>query len=661
MVVGAQSEDEAGRVVPFGKYLLDAMIAEGGMARVYRARLRGALGFEKPLVVKQVRPELARDPRFVAMFVEEAKTLVRLSHPHIVPVYELGVVDGIYFLAMELVDGATLASLMREGPLPPTLVARLGEQIAEALHHAHDRFGLVHRDVTPRNVLVDVEGHARLVDFGIATPAEGLAGEVFGSPGYMSPEQLRGESLDARSDLFALGAVLFQALAGHAAFLPDDLRGVDPKSASAAAKVATLAGRVPALPDEIPDALRDVVRACLAPDRHDRPTSAALVARELRTWLARAAPGGVGAELAARVRETVARHARPHDDPGPVTVTSKKGEERSLATAAVLTHALEQQPRDEARLASSRGSVEGTAPVERTAPLDRPRVTPVDEVASDVAGRASASVASASIDAPPAPSAQPTRTTEDAERSARRAEDSTQPIVRERHATSEPSSGTTELAEPARAEPDVTRQAPVQLGSTRPSAEPADVASPATPAKPEPRAQPGATTSASKRLVLLGLAVIAIVAIVVVSVLPGPEPAGDTPPRVEPAARSVDRSPLDEPRVEPRLEPTRPTTTAMTSSSTPSTNTSTDAPEAPAPVRGYVTVHATPWAEVQLDGRSLGTTPIRRTAITAGSHVLVFENPPLGRTLRVPIRVEPGANVRILADLSTDEPRARVR
>jgi serine/threonine protein kinase len=636
MVVGAQSEDEAGRVVPFGKYLLDAMLAEGGMARVYRARLRGALGFEKPLVVKQVRPELARDPRFVAMFVEEAKTLVRLSHPHIVPVYELGVVDGIYFLAMELVDGATLASLMRDGPLPPTLVARLGEQIAEALHHAHDRFGLVHRDVTPRNVLVDVEGHARLVDFGIATPAEGLAGEVFGSPGYMSPEQLRGESLDARSDLFALGAVLFQALAGHAAFLPDDLRGVDPKSASAAAKVATLAGRVPALPDEIPDALRDVVRACLAPDRQDRPSSAAVVARALRTWLAHAAPGGVGAELAARVRETVARHARPHDDPGPITVTSKKGEERSLATAAVLTHALEQQPRDakeptSARFASLEGAsaegafVEGTSPIERTAPLDRPRVTPVEDVAADVAVHV-ASVPAASSSAP----SESTRATEDAERSARRAEDSTQPIVRERRATSEPSGVGDEVAEPVTTEH----------------------AAPTT-----PETTPTASSSASSKRLLVVLALIAIVALAIV-VRPS-EPAVDTPPRAEPTARSVDRSPPDEPQVEP---PVAPTTTAMmtTRATTPSTN-APDVPEAPTPSRGYVTVHATPWAEVELDGRSLGTTPIRRTAIGPGSHVLVFENPPLGRTLRVPIRVEPGANVRVIADLSTDEPRARVR
>ena len=152
----------------FGKYLLDAEIARGGMARVFLARLRGLGGFEKRLVVKQVLPELAREPRFVEMFVHEAKTLVAMSHPNIVPVYELGIVDGVYFLAMEHIEGATLTDILRAGPLSPGLAAQLGVQICEALHYAHTRFGLVHRDVTPRNLLVDLNGNARLLDFGIA-------------------------------------------------------------------------------------------------------------------------------------------------------------------------------------------------------------------------------------------------------------------------------------------------------------------------------------------------------------------------------------------------------------------------------------------------------------------------------------------------------------
>ena len=107
MAPAKQTSSEAQALQPFGKYLLDAELAQGGMARVFRARLRGPGGFEKRLVVKQILPELAQDPRFVELFVREANTLVQMSHPNVVPVYELGVVDGVYFLAMELVEGAT--------------------------------------------------------------------------------------------------------------------------------------------------------------------------------------------------------------------------------------------------------------------------------------------------------------------------------------------------------------------------------------------------------------------------------------------------------------------------------------------------------------------------------------------------------------------------
>src|SRR5688572_29922096 len=178
----------------FGKYLLDEEIARGGMSRVFLARLRGLGGFEKKLVVKQVLPELASDPRFVSMFVNEAKTLVQMSHPHIAPVYELGIVDGVYFLAMEYVEGATLSEIMRDGPLGAVMAAHLGAEIADALHYAHSRFDIVHRDVTPRNIIVDSAGHCRLLYFGIAAPADDEhVGELFGTPGYLSPEALRRE------------------------------------------------------------------------------------------------------------------------------------------------------------------------------------------------------------------------------------------------------------------------------------------------------------------------------------------------------------------------------------------------------------------------------------------------------------------------------------
>ena len=169
----------------FGKYVLDEELARGGMSRVFRARLRGPGGFEKHLVVKQILPELAADPEFVKLFVKEANTLVQLSHPNLVPVFELGVVDGVYFLAMEWVQGATVEELLRQQPLPEALVAQIGAQISDALHYAHERFQIVHRDVTPRNVIVDSAGHARLLDFGIALDVQTHAIPTLGVVGQL--------------------------------------------------------------------------------------------------------------------------------------------------------------------------------------------------------------------------------------------------------------------------------------------------------------------------------------------------------------------------------------------------------------------------------------------------------------------------------------------
>ncbi len=293
----------------FGKYLLDEEIARGGMARVYLARLRGLGGFEKKLVVKQVLPELATDPRFIEMFVEEAKTLVQMSHPHIVPVYELGVVDGVYFLAMEFVDGATLAEILGEGPLPPTLAAHLGMQVCDALSYSHERFELVHRDVTPRNVIVDSLGHVRLLDFGIAARAEGtLIGEVFGSHGYMSPEQARGAIVSPQSDLFSLGTVLYEALINRPAFL----RGSPEQT-----RAALLDEPPPSLADQssIPSDLAQLVDETLMPKPEDRPVSAKRMGKKLRAFLAAKAPEGVAPELGDRARSAKSaaknRHRKP--------------------------------------------------------------------------------------------------------------------------------------------------------------------------------------------------------------------------------------------------------------------------------------------------------------------------------------------------------------
>ena len=322
-------------VLPFGKYLLDAEIARGGMARVFRARLRGLGGFEKVLVVKQILPELANDPRFVDMFVREANTLVQMNHPNIVPVYELGVIDGVYFLAMEHVEGATLAEIIQtNGALPPELVVHVGVQLCDALAYAHEKFSVVHRDVTPRNIIVDASGHVRLLDFGIAAPAEGTATkEIFGSHGYMPKEQIRGDSLSSSADVFALGASLFEAFTGKPAFRREN---------AAASQAAVLVDEGPffATVSNVPRELRDVLDRTLARDADARPHVVDELGRRLRTWLATTHPEGVArtlGELATATRLAPKTVRAPKAMDAPTTVGREPSQVvRTLATSRVL-------------------------------------------------------------------------------------------------------------------------------------------------------------------------------------------------------------------------------------------------------------------------------------------------------------------------------------
>src|ERR1700730_10929722 len=211
-----------------GPYELLRRIATGGMAEVYLARRAGPHGFQKTVAVKRILPQFARDPDFVAMFVDEARVCARLGHPNIVQVFDFGEEDGELYMAMEYVDGTTGARLVRA-------VAVRGEDIAldvclhvtlsilralDCAHGARDEEGrplsLVHRDVSPGNVLIDRSGAVKLTDFGIARAAEierrTDAGQLKGKLGYMSPEQVVGRELDARSDIFTLGIVLAEML-----------------------------------------------------------------------------------------------------------------------------------------------------------------------------------------------------------------------------------------------------------------------------------------------------------------------------------------------------------------------------------------------------------------------------------------------------------------
>ena len=294
----------------FGKYVLEREIAAGGMARVYLATLRGAVGFEKRLVVKQIRTELASDEAFVTRFVEEAKTAVELSHPNIVPVYELGVEQGVYYIAMELCEGLTLSEVLAEtGPLGALEGAYVGAEICRALDYAHRRARIVHRDVTPRNVLIDDEGAVRLIDFGIAAPvtrkSDSARTEVFGSPGHMPPEQLHGAELTPATDVFAVGALLIEAWTGSPPF----------RRATAQESEHALFNVPPPIDRQLPllTPLSALIARSVALDARERPVAAEHLARPLREFLKTEDSGDIARRLGDRVRRARlrSRSSRP--------------------------------------------------------------------------------------------------------------------------------------------------------------------------------------------------------------------------------------------------------------------------------------------------------------------------------------------------------------
>lgn len=295
----------------FGKYVLEREIAAGGMARVFLATLRGAGGFEKRLVVKQIRPELASDQSFIGRFVAEAKTTVELSHSNIVPVYELGAEQGTYYIAMEFCAGVSLNQLLSAGALSPAEGAYIGVEICRALDYAHRKAGIVHRDVTPRNVMIDPEGMVRLIDFGIAASADSDAtgrGPLFGSPGHMPPEQLRRGPLTPAADVFAVGVLLIETWTGRAPFRRASFEASAQAFEQAPPDIAESDARLAPL--------STLLSAAVALEARERPQSAEELARPLREFLRQSDLGDIARRLGQRVSQALACQSDPARAPG---------------------------------------------------------------------------------------------------------------------------------------------------------------------------------------------------------------------------------------------------------------------------------------------------------------------------------------------------------
>ena len=280
------------------------------MAAVYLARDRD---LDRPVAAKVLGEPLVLDDAFVQRFKREARTAAQLSHPNVVQVYDTGEEEGRLFIIMEYVDGAALDRLLeREGRLAPQRVAELATQACSALHYAHGK-GVVHRDIKPGNLLLRVDGVLKVADFGIARPPQGTqlteAGSVLGTAAYLAPEQVRGDPASPRSDIYSLGVVLYELLAGQ-----------PPRRIESIAQLALRDEPVRPLREVepgVPPALDAAVMRCLATDPEYRPASAEELAAEIgadvRTG-AVAAPADGAAPTAATVvldRATVAPERVP--------------------------------------------------------------------------------------------------------------------------------------------------------------------------------------------------------------------------------------------------------------------------------------------------------------------------------------------------------------
>jgi serine/threonine protein kinase len=276
-----------------GRYRLHRKLANGNMGEVFLAEYPGEAGFRRFVVIKRLFAHLAQHPEAVRMFQDEAHALAQLSHPNIPQVYDLGFADGHWYLAMEHVPGHTLAELCAagaRGAVPLTLdvtVAAL-EQLCDALHHAHERndaegkpLRIVHRDVTPNNLMITPDGYAKLLDFGVAHSArdESKGGTIKGTLAYMAPEQVRGQRLDKRSDVFAVGVMLYELTTGRRLFYGNE---IELMTAIVERDVTPPSQWVPGYPAE----LEHIVLTALARDRGKRYPSAHHLARDLEEYVA---------------------------------------------------------------------------------------------------------------------------------------------------------------------------------------------------------------------------------------------------------------------------------------------------------------------------------------------------------------------------------------
>ena len=317
------SDDEAGEASPIelrrgtrlGRYELLVPIARGGMARVWAARQHGQRGFTKLVAIKTILPHLAREGEFERMFLDEARIASLVHHPNVCEIYELGDDQGVLYLAMEWVSGDSLMHVLRNAKGVESIDLRVAARIvadgASGLHAAHELtdddnrpMSVVHRDVSPHNILISGDGHIKVADFGVAKAlgqmhSATIAGQIKGKIAYMAPEQITSTKVDRRSDIFSLGCILYESTTGLQPFLGDS----DPQVMHSIMK----GDYVPpsTLMVGFPKELEQIIKTALAPDVKDRYATADQMKLALEQWLAVSGPIVTTAHVAALVKARI--------------------------------------------------------------------------------------------------------------------------------------------------------------------------------------------------------------------------------------------------------------------------------------------------------------------------------------------------------------------
>ena len=353
-----------------GRYALHAEIAAGGMAAIHIGRLLGPVGFARTVAIKRLHPPLAKDPEFVAMFLDEARLAARIRHPNVVSTLDIVATEGELFVVMEYVQGESFARLMRQArtlkePIPQPIVAAIMVGVLHGLHaahEAHDEQGqplrIVHRDVSPHNVLIGVDGAAHLIDFGIAKARGRMQvtrdGQIKGKLSYMPPEQLLGQGIDHRADVFAASIVFWEALTGRRLF-----EGIDDGDIYA----RVLHGEVEppsAHVDGLGSGVDSIVLRGLARDRTARYPTAREMALAIEAVMPLATPSRVGAWVESLAGESIAERMEQIAD---IEGGTSAGDPGDLTASSVLdTSSISLTGSARARQASGRDRTAPTQP-----------------------------------------------------------------------------------------------------------------------------------------------------------------------------------------------------------------------------------------------------------------------------------------------------------